>query len=105
MCRLVCTQHLIFFIFVHVGPHETLRLHQNLLTAATKYTQSLSVYFENPKSSVVLYLALSFLSCFVLLFISYLDRGCHKSHGRWIKGAIGTFIEVGTFIKGLKIEN
>lgn len=94
-----------FLHFVHVGPHETLQLHQNLLTAATKYTQSLSVYFENPKSSVVLYLALSFLSCFVLLFISYLYRGCHKSHGRWIKGAIGTFIEVGTFIKGLKIEN
>ena len=84
-----------FLHFVHDGPHETLQLHQNLLTAATKYTQSLSVYFENPKSSVVLY----------LLFINYLDRGCHKSHGRWIKGAIGTFIVVGTFIEGLKIEN
>ena len=62
-----------FLHFVHDGPHETLQLHQNLLTAATKYTQSLGVYFENPKSSVVLYLALSFLCCFVLLFISYLD--------------------------------
>lgn len=92
-----------FLHLMHVGPHETLLLHQNLITPATKNTQSLGVYFEHPKSSVALDLALSFLvlSCFVLLFISYLERGCHKSHGRWIKGAIWTFIE----FKGLKIES